>query len=585
MNYKIKLNENTEVDLAKLIDSRLLVQANSGGGKSWLLRRILEESHGKVQQIIIDLEGEFSSLREKYDYILAGKGGDVPAEPKTAGLLARKLLEMGVSAIIDLYELPHYERKHFVKLFLEAMINAPKNLWHSCLVVVDEAHIFAPEKGQSEAMESVIDLATRGRKRGYCAVLATQRLSKLHKDAAAECNNKLIGRTGLDIDMKRAAEELGFTSKDQYLSLRNLSPGEFFAYGPALSKEVVKITVGGVKTSHPKAGSRMLTKITPPTDRIKKVLKKLTDLPQEAKKEMNTIADFKSEIADLRRQLRVAGQNKAASPEEIKRNVEMAITKRDKEWQVEIGKERRLWKSQVDRYYKIKCDLGNVIAVVGQPNYPKPQCPFHIISSGKDAGKISNFGFPKESWQKRIIPVIPPEKIVPGVTISEEVEEEDSEVKIQGGALRMLKVLVSRYPVKLSKAQLGTFSKLKPRGGSFTTYLSTLKRVGYIIGNDGLLAATEAGIDFLGEQPNPPQTSEEVIELWRNNLTGGARRMFDLLIEAYPEGYFKDHLGDMAGVVHTGGSFGTYMSILRSNNLIEVSDQGEIKASEHLFEL
>jgi DNA helicase HerA-like ATPase len=142
---------------------------------------------------VIDLEGEFSTLREKFDYILIGKNGDTPAEPRSAGLLARRLLELNVSAIINLYELPQQDRKRFVKLFLEALINAPKHLWHPVLVVIDESHVFAPEKGQSEAMGAVIDLATRGRKRGYCAVLATQRLSKLHKDTAAECNNKLIG--------------------------------------------------------------------------------------------------------------------------------------------------------------------------------------------------------------------------------------------------------------------------------------------------------------------------------------------------------------------------------------------------------
>ena len=98
------------------------------------------------------------------------------------------------------------------------------------------------------------------------------------------------------------------------------------------------------------------------------------------------------------------------------------------------------------------------------------------------------------------------------------------------------------------------------------------------------MVATEVGIEFLGEEPNPPQTSEEVIELWRNNLTGGARRMFELLVDAYPEGYLKEQLGEAAGLVHTSGSFGTYMSILRSNNLIEVSN-GEIKASDHLFNL
>src|SRR3990167_1113565 len=190
---KISLGKDISINLENLIDTKLLIQANSGGGKSWLLRRILEQSHGHVQQIVLDPEGEFSTLREKYDYVLAGKDGDTPAEPKSAAMLARKLLELNVSAIIDLYELPHQERKHFVRLFLEAMIDAPKKLWHPCLIVVDEAYQFCPEKGEgeSEASGAGMDLATRGRKRGFCAVLATQRLSKLHKDAAAECNNKL----------------------------------------------------------------------------------------------------------------------------------------------------------------------------------------------------------------------------------------------------------------------------------------------------------------------------------------------------------------------------------------------------------
>ena len=123
----VSINETVSIDLPTLIDTRLLVQANSGGGKSWLLRRLLEQSHGKVQQIIIDLEGEFSTLREKYDYILAAKEGDTAADPRSAALLAKRLLELNVSAIIDLYELSHQERKHFVRLFLTAMINAAKS--------------------------------------------------------------------------------------------------------------------------------------------------------------------------------------------------------------------------------------------------------------------------------------------------------------------------------------------------------------------------------------------------------------------------------------------------------------------------
>jgi hypothetical protein len=41
---------------------------------------------------------------------------------------------------------------------------------------------------------------SQGRKRGFAGIIATQRLSKLHKDAAAEANNVIIGRTWLDAD-------------------------------------------------------------------------------------------------------------------------------------------------------------------------------------------------------------------------------------------------------------------------------------------------------------------------------------------------------------------------------------------------
>ena len=36
-----------ELDLSTLVDIRLLIQANSGGGKSWLLRLIAERASGR----------------------------------------------------------------------------------------------------------------------------------------------------------------------------------------------------------------------------------------------------------------------------------------------------------------------------------------------------------------------------------------------------------------------------------------------------------------------------------------------------------------------------------------------------------
>jgi DNA helicase HerA-like ATPase len=89
--------------LPTLVDTRLLTQANLGGGKSWLLRLIVERA--EIQTIVMDSEGE------------------------------------------------------------------------------------------AESTETVISLMSQSLKRGYAGVIATQqRLSKLHKDAAAGANNVVIGR-------------------------------------------------------------------------------------------------------------------------------------------------------------------------------------------------------------------------------------------------------------------------------------------------------------------------------------------------------------------------------------------------------
>jgi DNA helicase HerA-like ATPase len=63
------------IDLEELLATRLLVQGNSGSGKSHLLRRLLEGSAGFVQQIVIDPEGDFVTLAEAFGH-LAIDGGD-----------------------------------------------------------------------------------------------------------------------------------------------------------------------------------------------------------------------------------------------------------------------------------------------------------------------------------------------------------------------------------------------------------------------------------------------------------------------------------------------------------------------------
>lgn len=337
---KFEIGEGATIKLDALLSTRLMAQANSGGGKSWLLRRLLEQTHGRVQQFVIDPEGEFATLRQKFDYVLAAKnGGDTLAEPRAAKLLAERLLQLRVSAILDIQELKPNDRIEFVQVFLESLIDAPKSLWRPALVVIDEAHVFCPQGGDAVSSIAVRDLCARGRKRGYCAVLATQRISKLHKDAVAECNNKLIGRASLDVDMKRCGDELGF-SKDRWHELRKMKPGEFFAYGPAIETssevdakgnpiasarrvagQVGRVHVGPVITQHPKIGNRRLRikTLPPPTRKIKKLLPKLSDLPAESEQIATTAKQLRQKVVELQNELRDAQHAAPKSIVEVER--------------------------------------------------------------------------------------------------------------------------------------------------------------------------------------------------------------------------------------------------------------------------
>ena len=140
--------------------------------------------------------------------------------------------------------------------------------------------------GDAESTEAVISLMSQGRKRGYAGIIATQRLSKLHKDAAAEANNVIIGRTWLDADQARAGDALGLSKADR-LKLRNLGQGEFYAFGPAFGKPgVIRFRSDQVRTTHPRPGQRHLLTAPAPSQAIRGVLGKFADLPQEAEDEI-----------------------------------------------------------------------------------------------------------------------------------------------------------------------------------------------------------------------------------------------------------------------------------------------------------
>jgi len=240
------------IDIEELLATRLLVQGNSGSGKSHLLRRLLEESASLVQQVVIDPEGDFVTLAEPFGHVVVDGSAYGGAE---IGRLAARIRKHRASVVLALDGLEVDAQMRCAAQFLGALFDAPRDEWYPALVVVDEAQVFAPaaagevsDEARRLSLAAMTNLMCRGRKRGLAGVIATQRLAKLAKNVAAEASNFLMGRTFLDIDMARAADLLGMERR-QAEQIRDLERGHFLALGPAISRRPIPVRIGAVQTS------------------------------------------------------------------------------------------------------------------------------------------------------------------------------------------------------------------------------------------------------------------------------------------------------------------------------------------------
>jgi hypothetical protein len=575
ITYK-KGGAGVHVDLARLVTSRALIQANSGGGKSWAVRQLLEETHGDIQHLVLDPEGEFGTLREAFPYVLAAKsGGDIQAAPKTAKILCRRLVEIGASAVLDLYELKLDERREFVKLFLTELMSLPRSLWRPILIVIDEAHVFAPERGsgESQSTESVITLCTQGRKRGFAAVLATQRISKLHKDAAAELLNKLIGRTGLDVDVKRAGDELGF-DKESRQQLARLAPGEFFAYGPAISPAVTKVQTGRVKTTHPEPG-QIATAAPPAPAKVKALIAaSLADLPKEAEEEARSLVDLQHQVKQLKGDLRRAQSGTAAAdPQAIEKAVTAAVAKARTTWTRDL-------KTVVSRDLST---LARSIARVTTTTTALAAQVTDVVAAHESlSGSLATDSATPTTPERS--PAVAPRS--PTSTVA---QRPSTPTAVADGLStpqqRMLDALASFEAIgmdQLAKSHLAVFSNQSSRSSGFRNNLSVLSASGYIERVDSEhVRLTESGRGATSAAA-APATLDDLHEAWLSKLSSPQRLMLTLLLAAHPDGIDRDELARQSGQSPASSGYRNNLSVLSALGLTR-KESGSLYASDLLY--
>lgn len=259
------------LDTNNLSDMRILVVGGSGSGKSYLTRRLIEDLLEKnVIVIVCDGEGEWVTLREKYDLILLGKDKsqddafgycDIEINEENFTTIIKACIENNTPMILRLNQWSDLEeRQKFVTQLNNFLIHETSNVkYENIAVIFEEAHTFA-EKGSKSVVNqkcknSMRELASQARRRAVSLIFITQRPPKLHTDITSQCNIRLIGKLKSDADLDSVVKYLNLRPKDYYqvnnsLDKQFIAEGDYFYRGHIKDDETLIFKAEKVTSPH-----------------------------------------------------------------------------------------------------------------------------------------------------------------------------------------------------------------------------------------------------------------------------------------------------------------------------------------------
>lgn len=145
-----------------------------------------------------------------------------------------KLLEPGEASVINLRAVEPETAEMTMFMLAKRLFDLrKKNQIPPFIMVIEEAHNFAPEKGFGKALSSDIlrKIASEGRKFGLGIGVISQRPARIDKNVLSQCNTQFILRVTNPNDLKAISKSFeGITSEVESM-IKSLPPGVSFALG------------------------------------------------------------------------------------------------------------------------------------------------------------------------------------------------------------------------------------------------------------------------------------------------------------------------------------------------------------------
>jgi hypothetical protein len=581
------------------VTSTLIVFGGKGMGKTNFGGVLVEElSAARLRWCVLDPLGVWWGLRHSVDgsdkgvecLLLGGVHGDIPIEPTGGAIVADLVVDEDADVIIDFSrrssgqmwtkgERIRFVTDYAVRLFQRQGELIGGHRRPPIFVVLDEAARYIPQTVRAGDKDIALcvgaweDLVEEGRNVGIGVGLLTQRSARINKSVSELADALLAFRTVGPLSLGAVMDWLGeHVAKERIRELveqvRSLDVGSALVVSPGWLRfeDVVHIRARRTfdSSATPKAGdARRVTGAGAKPD-LAKYQERMAATIEKAK--ADDPKELRRRIAELER--------RTATPAAPEVRVETVVER------VEVP----VLNGQVEKLSATVDALVTAGQQIADTGWEIIRAIDRVNQTPREGqGERAPRGVPAAAPPARDRAVSAVATLAPAAPRRDPapVDSEQGEVRLKAGARRMLSALAQLHPTALTRPQLGTLADVTP-GGTFSSYLSSLRMAGLVDEVGSLIGLTPAGIAATaGELGSGAPTTEELVGLWGRKLKAGARRMLEILVDSHPEGVPKAELADRAGVV-PGGTLSSYLSSLRRNGLLDESG-GVLRAGDALF--
>jgi hypothetical protein len=583
------------------VTQTFLILGKRGSGKTNTAVVLAEEMHRVgAPFVVLDPIGAWWGLKSSFDgagvglpvYVFGGQHGDLPLQPTAGELMAQVFIRHRQPMVLDMKGWGTRDRARFVTAFAKWLLNHNDRV--PSHVFLEEADAFIPQrpyKDEEEMLGAMDRLVRWGRQEGLGSSTVSQRSAKINKDVTTQTEILIAHRTTGPQDRDVVRDWIKYHAGDERMheileSLATLPDGTAWVWSPewlGLLRQVAfrrRDTFDSAGT--PKLGEkRVQPKELAPVDldRLRDQLaetieKARAEDPRELKKLVrdNAVKAARA-IADLERQLR---ERPVAEPQIVKVPVLNGQVEKLGEL---IGQMREISSGLV----LVGTGIGQAAEAITSAidrvaAAPRPAQQSTVAAgarhpAGRTGAPSATPGELSGAANARSVPRSP------GGAPS---ETGGGEKPLSAYGRRLLDTLARHHPLALTRAQLGLLSGSSRKSSGFDGAIAELRRRQLVDIGAGLMSVSQAGWDELGDMPPAPLTAADTRAQWQASLPSAARRLFDVLVDAYPEALTKSAVAERSGSSEKSSAFDGGLALLRRAGLLEDTPDG-MRAAAALF--